>query len=80
VAGVGFVDPTHDGEAVMDGAPGVVAADAGLGGCNPMVDFVEHGAPGVVAGLSSSKTDQMTWRVHLEVSLAPQGVVPPRDS
>jgi len=45
-----------------------------------MVDFVEHGAPEVVAESSSSKMDQMTRRVHLEVSLAPQGVVPPSDS
>ena len=30
VTGAEFVDPTHDGEAVMDGAPGI-GAGAGLG-------------------------------------------------
>ena len=33
---------------------------------------------GTLASVSSSKTDHMTRRVHLEVSLEPQGVVPPR--
>jgi len=45
-----------------------------------MVDSVEHGAPGVVAESSSSKMLQTTRRIHLEVSFAPHGVVPPSDS
>ena len=52
-----LVDPTHDGEAVMDGAPGSYPDSA-----------------------SSSKMVQTMRRIHLEVSLAPQGVVPPSDS
>ena len=33
-----------------------------------------------LASTSSSNTDHMTRRVHLDVSFAPQGVVPPSDS
>jgi hypothetical protein len=37
------------------------------------------GAPEGFPSTSSSKMDQTTRRIHLEVSFAPQGVVPPSD-
>ena len=85
VAGLAWFTPTHsdDGAVGMDGAPELFGDDEGLRSCADGEGLCVAGDIDVEAASDSARSLKMVQRmrrVQREVSLAPHGVLPPRDS